>query len=79
MFPLKVAITARPRILRDATHCDATHLHLGLMDLLLPLFHVQFYVSGHRLFLYMHILHMILSGRLVKKYRISEHRQHVFL
>ena len=40
--------------------CDATHLHLSLIDLLLPWFHVQRYISGHRLILHMHILCIIL-------------------
>ena len=59
--------------------CDATHFHLSLMDLLLPWFHVQFYISERHLFLHMHILHIILPGRVVRGRRILEHLQDVFL
>ena len=52
--------------------CGATHSHLGLMGLLLPLFHVQFYISGHRLLLSMHILHIVLPGGVVDSHRILE-------
>ena len=59
--------------------CDATYLLLSLIDLLLPWFHVQRYISGHRLILHMHILCIILPGRVVKGRRILEHLHDVLL
>ena len=58
--------------------CEATHLHLGLMELLLPWFHVQFCISAHGLFIHMHVLHIILLGHVVKGCCILEHLQDVF-
>ena len=41
--------------------------------------YVQFYISGHRLLLSMHILHIILLGRVVDSHRILEKINGLFI
>ena len=59
--------------------CATTYLHLALKGALLPRFHEQFYISGHRLFIHLHILHIILSDGVVKGHHMLEHLQDAFL